>query len=198
MIKTEFFCFSNEKYPEILSDGHCPPSVCMDDENISDSENEKIQTNIRTQDLVRIFHALDSNKDGSVSAEDILGLLEMLGLQYLCDDNMKIMMGLQEHMSCNDFCKLCLSLWEEAESEESMQEVSHEGELREAFSVFDKNGDGFITPSELQQVLLSLRLTEGKDLENCETMIARFDKNSDGRIDFMEFKYMMKLINRSE
>ncbi|GLJ50570.1 hypothetical protein SUGI_1077290 [Cryptomeria japonica] len=128
------------------------------------------------EDLVRVLHALDSNKDGSVSAEE-------------------------EQMSCNDFRKLCESLREEAGSEESIKEVSHEAELREAFCVFDKDGDGFITPSELQDVLLSLIQREGQDLENCKTTIVRFDKNSDGRIDFMEFESTMKImktINKSK
>ncbi|GLJ50573.1 hypothetical protein SUGI_1077320 [Cryptomeria japonica] len=135
------------------------------------------------EDLVRVLHALDSNKDGSVSAEEVVGLVEILGLKCFCDDNVKIMMGLQEHMSCNDFRKLCKSLREEAESEESIKEVSHEAELREASSLFDKDGDGFITPSELQDVLLGLIQSEGQDVENCKTMIVRSDKNSDGRID---------------
>ncbi|XP_057829408.2 calmodulin-like protein 3 [Cryptomeria japonica] len=197
-ILRKLFGFSNEKDSDVLIYGQRPPSVCVNDERSSNSENEKFHHKMQKQDLVRIFHALDSNKDGSVSTEEVLGLLEMLGLQHFCDDNMKIMMGLQVQMSCNDFCKLCQSLWEEAESEESMEEMSHEAELREAFSVFDKDGDGFITPSELQDVLLSLRQREGQDLENCKTMIARFDKNSDGRIDFMEFECMMKSINDSK
>ncbi|GLJ50556.1 hypothetical protein SUGI_1077090 [Cryptomeria japonica] len=167
-ILRKLFGFSNEKDSDVLIYGQRPPSVCVNDERSSNSENEKFHHKMQKQDLVRIFHALDSNKDGSVQ------------------------------MSCNDFCKLCQSLWEEAESEESMEEMSHEAELREAFSVFDKDGDGFITPSELQDVLLSLRQREGQDLENCKTMIARFDKNSDGRIDFMEFECMMKSINDSK
>ena len=70
-------------------------------------------------------------------------------------------------------------------------------ELVEAFSVFDKNGDGSISPWELQQVLLSLGLKEGQDLESCEMMITRFDRNSNGRIDFEEFENIMTMMDKS-
>ena len=70
-------------------------------------------------------------------------------------------------------------------------------ELVTAFSIFNKNGDGFIRPCELQEVLLSLGLKEGEDLESCKMMITRYDRNSDGRIDMEEFGSMMTKTNIS-
>ena len=78
-----------------------------------------------------------------------------------------------------------------------MEEKVQSEELVEAFSVFHKNGDGSISPWEVQQVLLSLGLKEGQDLESCEMMITRFDKNSDGRIDFEEFENIMTMMDKS-
>ncbi|XP_008788142.2 calmodulin-like protein 7 [Phoenix dactylifera] len=64
-------------------------------------------------------------------------------------------------------------------------------ELEEAFYVFDRNEDGFISPRELWAVLRRLGW-EGMKLEDCERMIRVFDEDGDGRIDFREFKSLME------
>ncbi|KAL8475706.1 hypothetical protein ACS0TY_028388 [Phlomoides rotata] len=65
-------------------------------------------------------------------------------------------------------------------------------EVREAFEVFDGNRDGVIDEKELQKVLCDLGLKEGLEMENCRRMIAAFDENGDGRIDFDEFVKFME------
>uniref|UniRef100_A0A0A9GDZ9 Si606063b10 n=1 Tax=Arundo donax TaxID=35708 RepID=A0A0A9GDZ9_ARUDO len=64
-----------------------------------------------------------------------------------------------------------------------------EAELRAAFDVYDVNGDGRITASELGKVLA--RIGEGCSAEECERMIASVDVDSDGCVGFEEFKKMM-------
>ncbi|KAJ6941403.1 hypothetical protein NC651_007245 [Populus alba x Populus x berolinensis] len=64
--------------------------------------------------------------------------------------------------------------------------------MREAFNVFDQNGDGFITVEELKSVLSSLGLKQGRTLEDCKRMIKKVDVDGDGMVNFREFKQMMK------
>ncbi|GLJ50339.1 hypothetical protein SUGI_1072340 [Cryptomeria japonica] len=196
IIKTGFFGLLIAKNSEIMPDEGCPTSESVKNEMGSLSEDEKWLENVKKWELARIFSGLDRNRDGMVSADDIQGLLEKFGLHYCCDESTKILMNFPEHMNFDEFCRACLSLLEEAQSSESREDVKEEGELREAFCVFDKDGDGFIAPSDLQLVLLSLGFREAQDLENCEAMITRFDKNSDGRIDFDEFENMFSPFNR--
>lgn len=75
------------------------------------------------------------------------------------------------------------------EEEPSLEEV------KQAFCVFDRNGDGFISAEELQSVLSSLGFREEPaTLHECWQMISRYDQNQDGKIDFQEF---VKLVDRS-
>ncbi|GJN21528.1 hypothetical protein PR202_gb09012 [Eleusine coracana subsp. coracana] len=69
-----------------------------------------------------------------------------------------------------------------------------EADLREAFGVFDRNGDGFITVDELRAVLASLGMKQGRDEQDddCRRMIGQVDRDGDGRVDFTEFKEMMR------
>jgi len=66
---------------------------------------------------------------------------------------------------------------------------SGEDELKEAFKVFDTNGDGLISPQELREVMLGL----GENLSNEEldAMIKEADTNGDGQVDYNEFVRMM-------
>jgi len=68
---------------------------------------------------------------------------------------------------------------------QKMKGLDDEEEIKEAFKVFDKNGDGFIEASELRQVMQSLgeKLTE----EEVEDMIKEADVDGDGRVNYQEF-----------
>ena len=67
---------------------------------------------------------------------------------------------------------------------------TEDNELRAAFSVFDKDGDGKITKEELKQVMKTL----GQDPteEDVQDMINENDVDHDGAIDYNEFVKMMK------
>ncbi|KAG6785868.1 hypothetical protein POTOM_007455 [Populus tomentosa] len=64
-------------------------------------------------------------------------------------------------------------------------------ELKEAFKVFDRNQDGYISGSELRQVMMNLgeRLTE----EEAEQMIREADLDGDGLVSYEEFSRMMAM-----
>jgi len=62
-------------------------------------------------------------------------------------------------------------------------------ELRDAFDVYDINGDGRISVPELSKVLG--RIGEGCSTEECERMIDSVGVEGDGSVGFEEFKKMM-------
>ncbi|KAJ1413889.1 EF-Hand 1, calcium-binding site [Sesbania bispinosa] len=70
-----------------------------------------------------------------------------------------------------------------------MKETEAEEELKEAFRVFDKDQDGYISPSELRSVLRSIgeKVTE----EELEQMIKEADLDGDGLLDYEDFVRMM-------
>ncbi|MBA0568434.1 hypothetical protein Golob_005931 [Gossypium lobatum] len=76
---------------------------------------------------------------------------------------------------------------EEEEDESKRNEL-----LRQAFKIFDEDGNGFIDAVELKRVLQCLGLDNGWDMTQIEKMLKVVDLNLDGKVDFTEFELMMK------
>jgi calmodulin len=79
-----------------------------------------------------------------------------------------------------------------------MQQLPEEAlrELKHAFDLFDRNGDGYISVQELATVFQSL----GQSLTTAELqlLLQDIDTDGDGRIDFSEFVTMMMANNKPE
>eukprot|EP00948_MAST-09A_sp_MAST-9A-sp1_P000616 g616.t1 len=75
---------------------------------------------------------------------------------------------------------------------------NHIAELREAFALFDRDGDGTISVDELGTVVSSLGQVASQ--EDLETMLKIADADGNGVIDFPEFLTMMapKMVTQDE
>ncbi|KAG8061473.1 hypothetical protein GUJ93_ZPchr0003g18263 [Zizania palustris] len=84
--------------------------------------------------------------------------------------------------------------WEAVAAVEELtgSKVAGEDELREAFYVFDRDEDGYITATELWNVLRRLGMEKGAHYGDCVRMIAAQDGDGDGRVSFREFRAMME------
>lgn len=67
-----------------------------------------------------------------------------------------------------------------------MEDTVSEEEIREAFKVFDRDNNGFISAIELRYVLVSIgeKLTDAQ----VEEMVLVADQNGDGQIDCVFFR----------
>ncbi|CAL9104025.1 unnamed protein product [Musa textilis] len=74
----------------------------------------------------------------------------------------------------------------------SLQETNVEEELKEAFKVFDKDQNGYISASELRNVMMNLgeKLTD----EEVDQMIREADLDGDGQVNYEEFVRMMMAV----
>ncbi|CAN4116530.1 unnamed protein product [Withania somnifera] len=72
-----------------------------------------------------------------------------------------------------------------------IKETDPEEELKEAFKVFDKDQNGYISANDLRHVMINLgeKLTD----EEAEQMIKEADLDGDGQVNFDEFVKMMTI-----
>lgn len=68
-----------------------------------------------------------------------------------------------------------------------MKDADSDEEIREAFRVFDKDGNGFISAAELRHVMMNLgeKLTD----EEVDEMIREADTDGDGQVNYEGKKY---------
>ncbi|GKV02897.1 hypothetical protein SLEP1_g15276 [Rubroshorea leprosula] len=154
----------------------------------------------------RIFDIFDRNGDGMITVDDLNQSLSLLGLEMdLSDLDLTVKSFVKSGnmgLKFDDFVELHQSLDETLLGFDSGEEVVtqstlkmlQESDLTEAFKVFDKDGDGFISAQELQVVLGKLGFPEGREISEVEQMISSVDINKDGRVDFSEFKNMMQSV----
>uniref|UniRef100_A0A0E0I5S0 EF-hand domain-containing protein n=1 Tax=Oryza nivara TaxID=4536 RepID=A0A0E0I5S0_ORYNI len=148
--------------------------------------------------LRRVFDLFDRNCDGEITVDELAQALDALGLEA---DRAGLAATVGAHvpdgaagLRFEDFESLHRALGDALFGSLDVPEDGGGGdeEMKEAFKVFDVDGDGFISASELQEVLKKLGMPEAGSLANVREMICNVDRDSDGRVDFGEFKCMMQ------
>ncbi|XP_050316116.1 troponin C-like [Anthonomus grandis grandis] len=137
--------------------------------------------------LKRAFSMFDSGKSGTINREKVRTILTTLGHSY-DDKELEQMLADEDPedtgtVNFESFCRVA-SHFLENEDEEALQK-----ELKEAFRLYDKEGNGYIPTSSLREILAALddQLTP----DQLNEMIAEIDSDSSGTVDFDEFMEMM-------
>lgn len=162
--------------------------------------------------LGRVFRLLDQNSDGLLSVDEISQGFQKLGVDLSHEQLGALLVAyplakpgllqLEEFEALYD--SVCTELAAMADGPCAMDDddghasasddaCEHDDGLLQAFRVFDKNADGFISLAELQSVLCSLGFLECREASFCRSIIQRVDSNGDGLVDFLEFKHMMMI-----
>ena len=139
--------------------------------------------------LKNAFDAFDHEKKGVISTDMIGTILEMLGTQVDEGTLKEIIDEVDEdgsgELEFPEFVQLAAKfLTEEEEDNEAMVR-----ELREAFRLYDKEGNGYITTDVLKEIFKELDNTITS--EDLETMIEEIDSDGSGTVDFDEFLEVM-------
>ncbi|KAF8728575.1 hypothetical protein HU200_017838 [Digitaria exilis] len=150
--------------------------------------------------LRRVFDLFDRNGDGEITLDEMASALDALGLGA---DRSGLEAAVGGYIPAGaaglrfeDFESLHRALGDAlfgpVVPEAVPEEEDEEGDMKEAFRVFDEDGDGYISAAELQAVLKKLGLPEARSLATVQEMICNVDSDRDGRVDFGEFKNMMQ------
>jgi len=137
--------------------------------------------------LKKAFNMFDREKTGSIATNMMSTILRTLGQTFEEDDLELLIEEIDADgsgmLEIEEFLALCARFLVE-EDAEAVQE-----ELREAFRLYDKEGNGYIKTSDLREIMRALddKLTE----DELDEMITEIDTDGSGTVDFDEFMEMM-------
>ena len=137
-----------------------------------------------TKERRKVFQAMDANGDGRLSKEELYNYyVKELGEEEAEEEAKRIMNEVDTDNSgfvdYSEFIKAALD----------SKTIANAGFLKRAFDVFDKDGSGSISASELRKILAGGSLFEDNFWND---IIKKFDLNGDGEIDFKEFERIIK------
>merc|ERR1712018_679755 len=134
------------------------------------------------------FDLFDTKKQDYLSADDLGEIMRAMGFRPTEEELVDLVAEIDEDGSGQiefpEFCQLCATFLVEDPDIETMKK-----ELKDAFRIYDKNGEGFITTETLRELIgeLLAPLTE----EELEGIIEELDEDGSGSMDFDEFCEMM-------
>ncbi|XP_018575146.1 troponin C-like [Anoplophora glabripennis] len=137
--------------------------------------------------LKNAFDTFDVEKKGSIGTVMIGTILSMLGIQTTDQMLKDIINEVDEdgsgELEFEEFITLASRFMVEEDAEAMQQE------LKEAFRLYDKEGNGYITTKTLKEILKELddKLTN----DELDMMIAEIDSDGSGTVDFDEFMEVM-------
>lgn len=136
----------------------------------------------------KAFQMFDTTKCGFIDTVKISTILNTLGQQFdegelqdLIDEEDPEETG---RVNFDQFANIASNFLIEDEDSEAIQQ-----ELKEAFRMYDREGNGYITTSTLKEILAALddKLTN----DDLDGMINEIDADGSGTVDFDEFMEMM-------
>ncbi|KAJ8679605.1 hypothetical protein QAD02_015392 [Eretmocerus hayati] len=138
--------------------------------------------------LQMAFEAFDNQKKGIVSTDMIGTMLGMMGLEIRTSQLSDVVAEFDPHgrkeIRFDAWCNLAARFLEDDTDAEAVQK-----ELREAFRLYDKEGNGYITTEVFRDILHEL--DDNLTPEELDMMIEEIDADGSGTLDFDEFMEAM-------
>uniref|UniRef100_A0A0G4FKL9 Calmodulin n=1 Tax=Chromera velia CCMP2878 TaxID=1169474 RepID=A0A0G4FKL9_9ALVE len=127
-------------------------------------------------ELAQSFFEFDKSGNGSISLHDFVAAMrENFGLSE--DESAELFLSL------DDTCHSEIQYTEFVAAVMQTRLCMHEDMVRRAFSKFDERNTGFITAKQMRKVMC----LDKHHHHTLDQILAEFDKNGDGKIDFEEF-----------
>merc|ERR1712106_216064 len=139
---------------------------------------------LRNAEFKEAFDEFDTDGSGTISPEELLGVLRAMGQNPTEDELLNLVMEVDTDGNGTIEFEEFLSMMKKKAGE-----TDEESDLREAFKIFDRDKDGFISMKELKKVGSMLGTMLSK--EELDEFMAEADADGNGKLDYDEFVKML-------
>merc|ERR1712066_325871 len=177
--------YSRQDTRYFIMSGKADPYADIDFEEINE------QTNLANDEIKCLkvcFDLFDTRKQDYLSADELGEIMRAMGFRPTEEELVDLVNEIDEDGSGQiefaEFCQFCATFLVEDPDIETMKK-----ELKDAFRIYDKEGQGFITTETLRGLITELLapLTN----EEVEGILEELDEDGSGSMDFDEFCEMM-------
>lgn len=145
-------------------------------------------TDTQVAEFREVFNIFDADNNGSICPTELGIVMRALG-QNPSEAELKEMMEEADNngngvIEFEEFLGLMTVMMNKVDEDKK------EENILQAFEVFDRDRDGYISVPELKEFFHSIGEMTLND-EDVKEMIRAADKNNDGKLDYLEFKDMM-------
>ncbi|ETE57800.1 Calmodulin, striated muscle, partial [Ophiophagus hannah] len=135
------------------------------------------------RELKDAFALFDQDGDGLITSKEVVTVMRSLGKNPTESEVRSIMGEIEAYKDKVDFPKFLSFMARRTRHSDT------EEEIRAAFRVFDRNGDGYVNTAELRHVLTTVgeKLTD----EEVKLLIKEVDRKGDGKVNYEEFVRIM-------
>jgi len=130
------------------------------------------------------FEEFDKDGSGTISTKELLPVMRSMGQNPTEDEVLNLVIEYDVNGDGTiDFDEFMEMMKKQAEHQDNS------AELKEAFKIFDRDGNGYIDAGELKKVVTQYgaRLT----IEEAEELLREADLDGDGKLNYSEFVQMM-------
>lgn len=140
---------------------------------------------LQRMELKEAFDEFDKDGSGTITTKELLPVLRSIGQNPTEDE----ILGLVIEYDVNGDGTIDFDEFIEMMTKHMQETVDQTAEMREAFKIFDRDGNGYIDLRELKTVIT--RMGEPLSDQEATEIFKAADLNGDGKLDYDEFVQMM-------
>ena len=134
------------------------------------------------------FNLFDTKKQDFLDADALEEILRVFGFRPSKEELQEILEEIDEdgsgEIEFGEFCQLCAKFLVEEPDEETMK-----AELKDAFRLYDKEGNGYITTGQIREIFMEV--DPNIKAEDLDDVIDEIDEDGTGNLDFEAFCKLM-------
>lgn len=131
------------------------------------------------------FKLFDKDKDGRVTRQEIVDLINSLGGDPDCPHAQELLRASDENANGSVDQTEFMELWKSFKAKVDEEDDTEE-DIQSAFKTYDIDGDGYITKDEMVTAITRMGFVENKE-EEASKCLKEMDLDGDGKVSYAEF-----------